>query len=93
MKHIVNNAFHMLQADETKIGLMAAEMDRLLQKLVKFVKLALIRGEGDLRLVDYRNIDNQHEDDSISIGLETRTLLAENEEAGLEPNTRILFFK
>lgn len=82
-----------MQADETKIGVMAAEMDRLLRKLmVKFVKLGHIRGRDDLRQVEDKNKDNQHDDTTIAIGLQTRTLLAENEETGLDPNTRKTFF-
>lgn len=72
---------------------MAQEMDRLLRKLmVKFVTLTHIRGQPDLRHVDYDNFDNQHDDDTIAIGLQTRTLLAEMED-DLDPHTITVFFK
>lgn len=71
---------------------MAQEMDRLLRKLVvKFVTLTHIRGQSDLRHGAYDNFDSQHDDDTIAIGLQTRTLLAEMED-DLDPHTITVFF-
>ena len=69
-----------LQADETKVGALLPEMDRLLRKLlVKFVPLHLIRGQTDLRRVAYSVTANQHSNEVIAVGMPARTLMADEE--------------
>ncbi|KAK2157429.1 hypothetical protein NP493_1878g00002 [Ridgeia piscesae] len=57
-------------------------MDRLPRKLlVKFIPLCLIRGQQDLRTVQYTLLGNQHPDDNIAIGMPARAYLAAEEPA------------
>ena len=80
-----------MQADETKVGMLFPEMDRLLRKLlVKFVPLRLIRGQQDLRQVDYGTTSNQHDNDTIAIGMPARAYLATDE---FEPAQTTRFFR
>ncbi len=80
-----------MQADETKVGMLFPEMDRLLRKLlVKFVPLRLIRGQQDLRQVAYTSLANQHDDDTIAIGMSARAYLATEE---FEPAQTARFFR
>ena len=81
----------MLQADETKVASLLPEMDRLLRKLlVKFIPLRLIRGQQDLRTVQYTLLENQHPDDNIAIGMPARAYIAAEE---LEPAQTAKFFR
>ena len=81
----------MLQADETKVGALLPEMDRMLRKLmVKFVPLRLIRGQQDPRTVEFTLLDNQHPDDTIAIGMPARAYLAAEE---LDPTQTAKFFR
>lgn len=80
-----------MQADETKVGVLLPEMDRLLRKLmVKFVPLRFIRGQQDLRTVEFTLLDNQHSDDTIAIGMPARAFLATED---LEPAQTAKFFR
>ena len=66
------------QADETKVGVLLPEKDRLFRKLlVKFVPLRLVRGQEDLREVDLRLRENQHDNDTVAIGMAARACLAD----------------
>ena len=66
------------QADETKVGVLLPEKDRLFRKLlVKFVPLRLVRGQEDLREVDLRLRENQHDNDTVAIGMAARAYLAD----------------
>ena len=68
----------MLQADDTKVGALLPEMDRMLRKLmVKFVPLRLIGGQQDPRTVEFTLLDNEHPDDAI--GMPARPYLAAEE--------------
>ena len=71
---------HYFQADETKVGVLIPEMDRLLRKLmVKFVPLRLVRGETVLRRIQFHLRENQHDDNTVAIGMAARAYLeAEN---------------
>ena len=44
----------MFSADETKVGALLPDMDRLLRKLMKFVTLRLLRGQTDLCEVKFK---------------------------------------
>lgn len=69
---------HCFQADETKVGVLLPEMDRLLRKLmVKFVPLRLVRGQTDLREVEFHLRENQHDDATVAIGMAARTFMDE----------------
>ena len=77
------------QADETKVGALQSEMDRLLRKLmVKFVPLRLIRGQTCLRTVDFANRANQHHDDMLAVGMAARTILGPDEDEGGVPSAK-----
>ena len=68
-----------IQADESKVGILHLEMDRLLRRfMVKFVPLRFIRGQSDLRTVDSATRANQHPDDLIAVGMSTRAFMAED---------------
>ncbi|KAK2179183.1 hypothetical protein NP493_505g03034 [Ridgeia piscesae] len=57
-----------LPADDTKVGALLPEMDRMLRKLmVKFVPLRLIGGQQDPRTVEFTLLDNEHPDDAIGM--------------------------
>ena len=67
------------------MGVLIPEMDRLLRKLmVKFVPMRLVRGETDLRWIEFHLRENQqlHDDDKVAIGMAARTYL---EEENFEP--------
>ncbi len=83
------------QADETKVGALHPEMDRLLRKLlVKFVPLRLIRGQTDLRTIDFASRTNQHDDETPAVGMAARTFLAVEEEEGGVPSAKeAVFFR
>ena len=83
------------QADETKVGPLHPEMDRLLRKLmVKFVPLRLFRGQTDLRTVDFANRTNQHQDDMLAVGMAARPFLAlEEDEGGVPYAKEAVFFQ
>jgi len=69
------------QADETKIGVLANEMDRLLKKfLAKFVQLRHIKGQADLKQIKYETLDLQHDDDTLAVGMPARSYLSELED-------------
>ncbi|KAK2172159.1 hypothetical protein NP493_989g02021 [Ridgeia piscesae] len=72
-----NKLFH---ADETKVGALLPEMDRLLHKLMaKFVPLRLLRGQTDLREVKFDLRENQHDDANVAIGMAARTFMEEED--------------
>ena len=60
------------------MGVLLPEMDQLFRKfLVKFVPLRLVRGQEDLREVDFRLRENQHDNDAVAIGMASRAYLAD----------------
>ena len=66
-------------SDETKVGALIPEMDRLQCKLmVKFVPFRLLRGQTDLREVKFDLRENQHDDASVAIGMAARTFMEED---------------
>ena len=68
-----------LQADESRIGSLIPEMNRLLRKFLgKFVRVAVIKSCADLTKVD-TCLENQLGDDHLAVGLQACTLLAETE--------------
>ena len=72
--------FLCFQADETKVGALLPEMDRLLHKLMaKFVPLRLLRGQTDLREVKFDLRENQHDDANVAIGMAARTFMEEED--------------
>ena len=61
------------------IGHLHSEMVRLLRKFLgKFVKTAVIRSCPDLTKVNFSDRENQHADDNIAVGLQTREYLKDN---------------
>ena len=81
-----------LQADETKIGCLAPEMNRLLRKLlVKFVRMRHVKAQADVRDVDFASAELQHDDDLLAVGLQARTML-DNTDDPIEDATKAKFF-
>lgn len=81
------------QADESKIGYIRSELVRLLRKWMgKFVKTAVITSVEELTMVDYKDLRNQHEDNTMAVGIKTRTYLQENED-NMSPSDVKTFFK
>ena len=67
------------QADESMIGYLHAEMNRLLRLfLAKFVSMPVIRAASDLTTVDFKTADNQLSDNYLAVGMKTRSYLADN---------------
>ena len=74
------------------IGHLHSEMVRLLRRLMgKFVKTAVITASRDLTSVNFTDRDNQHDDDNIAVGLQTREYLKDNQDI-LPPHTVTRFF-
>ncbi|KAK2176476.1 hypothetical protein NP493_662g01031 [Ridgeia piscesae] len=69
----------LFQADETKVGALLPDMDRLLRKLMKFVTLRLLRGQTDLCEVKFDLRENQHDDTTVAIGMAARTFMDEED--------------
>ena len=62
-------------SDETKVGALIPEMDRLLRKLmVKFVPLRLLRGQTDLREVKFDLRENH-----AAVGMAARMFMDEED--------------
>ncbi|GFO50275.1 connexin 27.5, partial [Plakobranchus ocellatus] len=82
---IINNFNTVFQADETKIGCLLPEMDRLLRKfLIKFVQMRHVKAADELRNLNFHNKDLQHGNDMIAIGLDTRENL---QDLDVDPGT------
>ena len=72
----------LFQNEESKVGVLIPEMDRLLRKLlVKFVQLRHIRNVADLRTIDYSDRGIQQGDSTIAVGMKVRAFLEDDEVA------------
>ena len=75
------NEFNKLfQNEDSKVGILIPEMDRLLQKLLlKFVQMRHIRPVANLRTIDFADRALQLDDDRVAVSPQVRTFLeAEN---------------
>lgn len=89
---ILNEFNTTFQAGAAMIGHLHSEMVRLLRRLMgKFVKTAVITASRDLTSVNFTDRDNQHDDDNIAVGLQTREYLKDNQVI-LPPHTVTRFF-
>ena len=95
MKDLFRKMVICFQADETKVGALHPETDRLLRKLmVKFAPLRLFRGQTDLCTVDFANRTNQDHDNILAVGIAARTFLAlEEDEGGVPYAKEAVFFR
>lgn len=89
---LILNDFNILfQLSETKIGMMADEMDRLLRKLmVKCVKMCHVRGQN-LQQIQFQDRSIQHDNQLIAVDMKTRDTLCQLEEDGLDPQVKDSF--
>jgi len=64
----------MFQSDETFLGIMVPEMNRLMKKfLTKFIKMSVIKEAEDLSKVDYKNREFFHNRSNIAVGMAARS--------------------
>ena len=78
----LNEFNRLFQNEESKVGVLIPEMDRLLRKLlVKFVQLRHIRNVADLRTIDYSDRGIQQGDSTIAVGMKVRAFLEDDEVA------------
>ena len=78
----LNEFNRLFQNEESKVGVLIPEMDRLLRKLlVKFVQLRHIRRVVDLRTIDYSDREVQQGDSTIAVGMKVRAFLEDDEVA------------
>ena len=88
---VLNDFNKVFQADETKVGLLLPETDRLLRKFLgKFVQLQHVKGHT-LSQVDFTDRDKQHNDSTITVGMEARSFFMDCIE--LTPSTQRQFLQ
>ncbi|KAG1693352.1 Zinc finger BED domain-containing protein 5 [Nymphon striatum] len=77
---ILNEFNTTFQAGESMIGIMDAEMTRLLRKLMgRFVTTKVITAASDITKVDFQKKDNQHGDELLAVGWRARNYIVDNE--------------
>ena len=60
------------------IGDLLPEMDRLLRTfIVKFVQMHCVKSCLNLKEVDFKTRENQHQDDKLAVGMNARSLLVD----------------
>ena len=86
MFQLLNEFNRLFQNEESKVGVLIPQMDRLLLRkfLIKFVLARHIRDVVDLRTVDFTNHAILHDDPMFAVSLNVRSFYADNDSTGAE---------
>ena len=69
------------------IGVLLPEMDRLLQTFIlKFVQMRCVKSGLNLKEVDFKTQENQHQDNKLAVGMNARSLLIDVVANNITPN-------
>ena len=75
------------------IGDLLPVMDKLLQTfIVKFVRMRCIKSCLNLKVVDFKTRENQHQDDKVTVGMNARSLLVDAVANNITPTIEQKFF-
>ena len=75
------------------IGDLFLEMDRLLQTvIVKFIQMRCVKSCLNLKEVDFKTRENQHQDDKLAVGINAKSLLIDAVSNNITPTIEQKFF-
>ena len=89
----INRFKVIFQTEQCVIGDLLPEMDRLLRTfIVKFVQMRCVKSYLNLKEVDFKTRENQHQDDKLAVGMNARSLFDDAVAKSITPTIEPKFF-